>query len=59
MCAATWPAILCWSVDVPSRTMDTHISRIRSKLNLRPETGFKLTPVYNYGYRLEQIKSAE
>ncbi len=47
------------SVDVPSRTMDTHISRIRSKLNLRPDTGFKLTPVYNYGYRLEQIKSAD
>lgn len=48
------------AVEIPSRTMDTHVSRIRTKLNLRPESGFKLTPVYNYGYRLEQIgKAAE
>ena len=42
-------------VDLPSRTMDTHVSRIRTKLGLRAEAGFKLMPVYNYGYRLEQI----
>ena len=48
------------SVEVPSRTMDTHVSRIRVKLNLRPEAGFKLAPVYNYGYRLEHTgKAAE
>lgn len=46
-----------WSrdVDVPSRTMDTHVSRIRNKLGLRPENGFRLIPVYSYGYRLEQL----
>lgn len=43
------------TVEIPSRTMDTHVSRIRTKLNLRPEFGFKLTPIYNYGYRLEQL----
>lgn len=41
--------------DLPSRTMDTHISRVRSKLQLRPEHGFRLTPVYSFGYRLEQV----
>jgi DNA-binding response OmpR family regulator len=46
-----------WARDseVPSRTMDTHVSRVRSKLQLRPEYGFRLAPVYSYGYRLEQI----
>lgn len=41
--------------DVPSRTMDTHVSRVRSKLSLRPESGFLLAPVYSYGYRLEHL----
>lgn len=41
--------------DVPSRTMDTHVSRVRNKLGLKPENGFRLTPVYSYGYRLEQL----
>ncbi|MES2832439.1 MAG: response regulator transcription factor [Pseudomonadota bacterium] len=46
-----------WSrdIEIPSRTMDTHVSRVRSKLQLRPENGFRLAPVYSYGYRLEQI----
>ncbi|HEY1057420.1 MAG TPA: response regulator transcription factor [Limnobacter sp.] len=41
--------------DLPSRTMDTHISRVRSKLSLKPEDGFRLTPVYGFGYKLEQV----
>lgn len=41
--------------DVPSRTMDTHVSRVRNKLHLRPENGFRLVPVYSYGYRLEKL----
>ena len=41
--------------DLPTRTLDMHISRIRSKLSLRPETGFRLAPVYSYGYRLERL----
>ncbi|MGE0311910.1 MAG: response regulator transcription factor [Lautropia sp.] len=42
--------------EIPSRTMDTHVSRVRSKLGLRPENGYLLAPVYSYGYRLENLK---
>ena len=42
--------------EVPSRTMDTHVSRVRSKLTLRPESGYLLAPVYSYGYRLERLR---
>lgn len=47
-------AIWTQHADIPSRTIDTHVSRVRSKLGLRPENGFKLAPVYSYGYKLEQ-----
>lgn len=48
-------AVWARDVEIPSRTMDTHVSRVRSKLHLRPDHGFRLAPVYSYGYRLEQI----
>lgn len=42
--------------DFSTRTVDTHISRIRKKLELTPENGWKLTAIYHQGYRLEQIE---
>ncbi len=44
-----------WGADpgLSSRSLDMHISRVRAKLGLRPEHGFRLMPVYSYGYRLE------
>ncbi|MBB3223876.1 response regulator transcription factor [Pseudoduganella umbonata] len=48
-------AVWIRETDVPSRTMDTHVSRVRNKLQLKPENGFRLVPVYSYGYRLEKL----
>lgn len=45
--------------EVPSRTLDTHVSRVRTKLSLRPESGYLLAPVYSFGYRLEDLNRAE
>jgi len=42
---------------LPSRTMDTHVSRVRNKLQLKPEHGYRLVPVYSYGYRLEKLSA--
>lgn len=41
--------------DLPTRTLDVHVSRLRSHLGLRPEHGFRLTPVHSFGYRLELV----
>ena len=43
------------SAEVQSRTVDTHMSRIRKKLELGPSRGVRLTPIYNFGYRLEKV----
>lgn len=38
-----------------SRTVDTHVSRLRRKLNLEPAAGWQLSTVYGHGYRLEHL----
>ncbi|MBK5263925.1 MAG: response regulator transcription factor [Alphaproteobacteria bacterium] len=49
---AVWNSV----ADLPSRTLDMHVSRIRSKLQLKPENGFRLFTVFGYGYRLERME---
>jgi len=39
--------------DITTRTVDTHVSRLRIALGLSSAVGVRLTPVYGYGYRLE------
>lgn len=41
------------AMDAGSRTLDTHVSRLRIKLALRPENGVRLSSVYSHGYRFE------
>ena len=41
--------------DLNTRTVDTHVSRLRTKLALLPEQGWRLSAVYNHGYRLERL----
>ena len=40
--------------SLTTRSVDTHVSQVRKKLGLASESGFRIVPVYNYGYRLEQ-----
>ena len=40
--------------NLATRSVDTHVSQVRKKLGLASESGFRIVPVYNYGYRLEQ-----
>lgn len=44
--------------QVQSRSLDTHISRLRTLLDLRPANGYAIRPVYGLGYRLERVSSA-
>ncbi|MBC2664067.1 response regulator transcription factor [Novosphingobium flavum] len=48
-----------WGIDpdLSTRTLDIHVSKIRAKLGLKPDGGFRLAPVYGYGYRLEELRA--
>jgi len=45
--------------DVMSRSLDTHISRLRTLLDLRPANGFIVTAVYGVGYRFEAVEGQD
>ena len=44
------------SSKLNTRTVDTHVSRLRTKLKLDAQNNWQLTSVYRHGYRLENIK---
>lgn len=46
-----------WGIDAElnTRTVDTHISRVRSKLGINVDNGWLLHSIYQYGYRLEPL----
>lgn len=51
-----------WGIDssnVSTRTIDTHVSRLRKKLKLNEGNGWKLTSVYQHGYRIERESTSD
>jgi two-component system, OmpR family, response regulator RegX3 len=46
------------SSELDTRTVDTHASRLRRKLGLDTASGWRLLPVYGFGYRLEPVDAA-
>jgi len=44
------------SADIETRKVDVHVSHLRTKLKLTPEFGWKLTSIYQQGYRLEKVE---
>jgi DNA-binding response OmpR family regulator len=47
------------SFGASSRTVDTHICWLRSKLQLCRENGYLIVAVHGYGYRLETVHSTQ
>ncbi|MGI9293822.1 MAG: winged helix-turn-helix domain-containing protein, partial [Pseudomonadales bacterium] len=47
-----------WGISetVNTRTVDVHMSRIRRKLEINPDMGYRIKTIYQYGYRLEKVR---
>ena len=43
--------------DLNTRTVDTHISRLRNKLGLSGDPNWRLSAIYQHGYRLESLQA--
>jgi len=44
------------SPTINTRTVDTHVSRLRTKMGLEPASGWRLSSIYQHGYRLERVE---
>jgi len=47
------------TADMNTRTVDTHISRLRKKLKINPDNGWQLSAIYQHGYRLEKLEESK
>ena len=47
------------TAELSTRTVDTHISRVRNKLGIHPDNGVRLNAIYNHGYRLEMLATSK
>ncbi|SDX65040.1 response regulator transcription factor [Marinobacter mobilis] len=43
--------------DINTRTVDTHMSRLRRRLGLNPDNGYRIKTIYQRGYRLEALNA--
>lgn len=41
------------ATETPSRSLDTHMSRLRTKLALTEDNGYRISTIYGMGYRLD------
>ena len=46
-----------WGVNaaINTRTVDMHVSRVRRSLKISPEMGYRITTIFQHGYRLEKV----
>ena len=44
--------------ETPSRSLDTHMSRLRTKLELTEDNGYTISAIYGMGYRLDLCQRA-
>ena len=43
--------------EAPSRSLDTHVSRLRTKLELTEAYGYTISAIYGMGYRLDPVET--
>lgn len=53
--AHTLEAVWGSTADIATRKVDTHMSRLRNKLSIKEENGWRIVSIYQHGYRLEAV----
>lgn len=48
---------LIWGISaaINTRTVDSHVSKVRRILKINPEMGYRIKTIYQHGYRFEKI----